>query len=448
MYGKAFKRIGVWMILLAMAMGAVGCGQSDKPREEPTPKDEGPAGYRAACCGEEAFLAVGTGGRIDRILPDKSLATLESGVTVALNGVAYADGRWVAVGNGGTVLLAEGDGGFQKVDAGCGRDLLGVAAFGSAFVAVGRQGTVLTSVNGRDWSAPDFGVDADLISVDSNGETCLAVSREGKVLILDNLSRGRVLDYNQVYQSLGTTFHMRGISCCGKGYLVMGTAMDNDGAPVLFRTDEGEVWTEVNLDLINDVMSGVFFPIRMNAAGPLEDQILVGADDGKLLTLSSCAKCTKLKELTDQSIRALARSSDGYVLMAGDGFWFDVASADALRTYSIKAEQAKADQEAGAAFIVDVRTPEEYADGHIPGAVHIPLDRVADQLERLIPDKTARIIFYCSVGGRSGTALETALELGYTQVYNLGGLENGDWPYEIEIGDQGVFEEKKEAIDP
>ena len=434
---RSAKRILLFLLLLALTAGAVGCG----PSENEPPTTVQTPGYRSVCFGEDTFLAVGTGGRIDRISADKTVTSLQSGVSETLNGVAFGNGRYAAVGDRGTVLVSGGDGGFSAVDPGTKNDLLAVTDFGSAFVAVGRKGTVLTSLDGNTWNPLTTEVTDDFLSVDSNGETCLAVTRAGQVLILKNLSWGEVLDYNKVYENLGTTFHMRAVSCCGQGYLVMGTAMDNEDAPVLFRTSDGEVWTEVPLDTINNTLSGEFFPLRLNAAGVMDDQILVGADGGKLLTLTSCSECTKLKEQTEHDIRALGYTEDGYVLLAGDEFWFDVLSADSLRTYSIKAEQARTDQQENGAYIVDVRSAEEYIAGHIPGAWHIPLDMVADHLERLIPDKDKKIIFYCSVGGRSQTALETAMAAGYTHVYNLGGLDNGDWPYDLEIGADGVFEE-------
>lgn len=438
--GRNTMRILLFFSLMALTVGLIGCQNPDN-KEEDRPRTPEQPGYRSVCFGTDAFIAVGTGGRMDRIAPDKTVTPLQSTGSETLNGVAFADNRWVAVGNGGAVLTAGPDGAFRQVESGTKQDLLAVAGFGSAFVAVGRCGTVLTSVDGTRWSPFPVETDSDFISVDSNGETCLAVTRQGQVLIMKNLSKGDILDYNAVYQDLATTFYMRAISCCGQGYLVMGTAMDDEDVPVLFRTSDGEIWSEIYLDVINNGLGSAFYPLRLNGAAVLDDQILVGAEGGKLLTLTSCAECTKLQEPTDKSIRSLAYTPQGYVLLAGDDFWFDVLSADSVRTYSIKAEQARTDQRESGAYIVDVRTPEEYIDGHIPGALHIPLDRVADQLERLIPNKETKIIFYCAVGGRSQTALETALAAGYSHVYNLGGLEKGDWPYDLAFGEEGVFED-------
>ena len=75
---------------------------------------------------------------------------------------------------------------------------------------------------------------------------------------------------------------------------------------------------------------------------------------------------------------------------------------------------------AGRAQVVDVRTPEEYAAGHIEGAVHMPLERLdaeADQLDRDRP-----IVFYCRAGTRSGMAAEAFANSGWDAHNVAGGL--------------------------
>ena len=303
---RGAKLILLILMLLVLMLGLSGCGALEKAEEEQLGAAAELGSYRSVCFGEQTFVAVGTGGRIDRISVDKMVTSLQSPVSQTLNGVAFANSRYVAVGDSGVIVVSGIDGAFQLIDAVTESDLLSVTEFGKNFVAVGREGTVLASSDGENWDELDVDVTNDFISVDSNGENCIAVTREGQVLVMKSLSQWDVLDYNEVYKDLGTTFHMRAICCCGQGYLVMGTSMDNDDVPVVFKTSDGELWTEIYLDTINNVMSNEFLPIRLNSAGVFEDQILIGADGGKLLTLTSCAECTKLTELTDHNINALA----------------------------------------------------------------------------------------------------------------------------------------------
>ena len=82
------------------------------------------------------------------------------------------------------------------------------------------------------------------------------------------------------------------------------------------------------------------------------------------------------------------------------------------------------------AIAVDVREPDEYAAGHIPGAVPLPLDRIAAEAARRLPDKDARLLVYCRTGRRSEEGCAALQALGYRQVEDLGGLLS--WPYELE----------------
>jgi len=72
--------------------------------------------------------------------------------------------------------------------------------------------------------------------------------------------------------------------------------------------------------------------------------------------------------------------------------------------------------------VVDVRTDAEWKLGHFPLAIHIPLKQVGELLPQRIPDKSARILFYCNSSTRARMAAETAQKGGYTNVRYLVGL--------------------------
>lgn len=84
------------------------------------------------------------------------------------------------------------------------------------------------------------------------------------------------------------------------------------------------------------------------------------------------------------------------------------------------------------AVIADVRTQAEYASGHIPGAVLIPNETIADTMPPQLPDLDATILVYCRSGNRSAQAAKKLIAMGYTDVYDFGGI-NG-WPFEIVTG--------------
>ena len=79
---------------------------------------------------------------------------------------------------------------------------------------------------------------------------------------------------------------------------------------------------------------------------------------------------------------------------------------------------------AGEPIWIDVRSAGEYSEGHVSLAVNIPYEKIAAGIETLTNDKDAPIYVYCRSGRRSGIAKETLENLGYTQVLNLGGLDD------------------------
>lgn len=80
-------------------------------------------------------------------------------------------------------------------------------------------------------------------------------------------------------------------------------------------------------------------------------------------------------------------------------------------------------------IIIDARTTEEFAVGHIENAILIPEYEIAERAENELPDKDALILVYCRSGRRSKIASEELVKLGYTNVKEFGGII--DWPYEV-----------------
>lgn len=79
-------------------------------------------------------------------------------------------------------------------------------------------------------------------------------------------------------------------------------------------------------------------------------------------------------------------------------------------------------------ILLDVRTRAEYDEGHIPGAVCIPNEEINEEVSILLPDTHSEILVYCRSGRRSAEAAQKLVRLGYTRVYDFGGII--DWPYE------------------
>ena len=102
-----------------------------------------------------------------------------------------------------------------------------------------------------------------------------------------------------------------------------------------------------------------------------------------------------------------------------------------VSTYEqITSEQAKTIMDTEKDYvIIDARTEEEFAEGHIENAILIPEYEIAERAEKELPDKEQLILVYCRSGRRSKIASEELVKLGYTNVKEFGGII--DWPYEV-----------------
>ena len=73
------------------------------------------------------------------------------------------------------------------------------------------------------------------------------------------------------------------------------------------------------------------------------------------------------------------------------------------------------------AKVVDVRSPEEFRERHLPGAINLPLGELTNRILAVVPDKGQPVLLHCLSGGRSGMAQRKLRQMGYRNAFNLGG---------------------------
>ena len=110
------------------------------------------------------------------------------------------------------------------------------------------------------------------------------------------------------------------------------------------------------------------------------------------------------------------------------------AQAQREQSYrQIDMDEAIAMMEAESDYIIlDVRTPEEFSEKHIPGAINIANETIGSEEIPELPDKDQLILVYCRSGNRSKQAPEKLVALGYTNIVEFGGIN--DWPGEVVSG--------------
>jgi molybdopterin/thiamine biosynthesis adenylyltransferase/rhodanese-related sulfurtransferase len=104
----------------------------------------------------------------------------------------------------------------------------------------------------------------------------------------------------------------------------------------------------------------------------------------------------------------------------------------------IDATQARERIESGEPVVVDVREQDEWDEGHIAGAIHVPRGHLESRIERLAPDTSRPVVVYCSAGNRSAFAAKTLSELGYEDVVSLAGgftdWKRNGFPVQLQVG--------------
>lgn len=446
---KSLLRLLVPFLLLALLLGCAPAQtpetaptvptqpvQTAEPTTEPTTEPPAPVeelipGYTAVIYTEYGFLAVGTGGRIDMIAEDGTVTALESGTTADLTAV-WTDGTYIFVsGRAGTLLVSRNGKTFAPVKFETDADVCGAVRFDGEFYVATSDGIIYVSADLNTWTiveAYPFGL-THFISVDYG---MAAINAETDVLFtIDGLFWDHQ-NFNEVYEGLYPKYVFTNLIDAGQSFFVLGYERDEPRQYLTMFTETCEVWMLKSFNEIDGVVPELDDFWRLNDLEFCEDQIVAACTEGRLLTIPECSVCNKTYTLQEpKTLTGIALSEGGNVIVVGEDFFFEIIDSTKLRQDHIQAAQARKDVEEKGAVIIDVRNISELEEeGFIPGSLHIPLSEVEQTLYDYVPNPSTELIFYCKAGSRAQSALEIALSLGYSNVYNLGGLK--DWPYEID----------------
>jgi len=425
-----FPVIPALAALLCAPLFLTGCGKAGAAPPQVTP-----GYYQAEYEGETdkgaAFLACGTGGRLDRIFADGTVQNipLAVGGDKLLTSILPGKDITLVGGTAGTLVYSRGGGEFRAATGAGAENITGLARFKDKYYACAYSGKLLTSADGVSWKAGKQLTAKPLIAIAADDTYIMAITYDTDIFVSKDGRDWTLQNYDKAYAGLATELTFLNLVNLNGNFFIMGRSTDDPNIPnVMFSFSGGEVWSSVVLDKINNRPPDDFYPMTVYSVCSYQGQTMAACDGGRILTITECNTCNKIAEISKAAFRDIASGGD-VMLAAGDNFEYKVLDAKGLRQDKISPEQALADIQAGA-VIIDVRTDKEYNSGHIPGALHIPVDEIESRLPAEFPERTAELIFYCASGVRSQTALETAQKLGYQDVYNLGGISS--WPYDIE----------------
>ncbi len=390
-------------------------------------------GYLSAQATQEGFLACGTGGRLDFISADGKSSPLESGTTEDLLCV-FAQGSLVMVsGAKGTLLVSEDSGqSFRAMDLGTQKDLNGAVSFKNTHFAAGEDGLIYRQKAGV-WEALQMEAENEIISLITINDYIVAITAQTDVYISADGEHWEYQNFNEVYAGLYPTYVFTKAVGAGESFFVLGYETENSSQPVIMYTEDGETWLQELIGKVNDEYPSDEMDLIVNDVCFTEGKIIGAQDGGKVLCLVDCFVCHEQKQLSAKyDLKATAARQEG-VLLCGENFYTHVTSSVQIRQDKIDPQQAYDDFTYGNALVIDVRDASELAQsGYIKGSLNIPLAKLAEGLREAAPSFDRELIFYCGSGMRAQRATEQAVELGYMNAYNLGGLTDlSDGPFEI-----------------
>lgn len=370
------------------------------------------AAYLSACAYKDGFLLAGDGGRLDFVNASGEPTTVNSGTDRPLYAVCKCSDGAIAAGEDGTLIFVS-DGGAKPLCTGITSDLICACEFRGVVVVGGADGKIYSVTRGGDVKVVYSGT-GSVTCIASNGERCIGVTSDGKAVISENADAWTVFPYGEYY---GASAEFDGIASVDTGFFAYGRENGNTFA---VTTQLGGVWTKRDLNVYGSGRTVDVGEASITCAVSCGMQTVAGLSDGRALVMPECPKCNILRNVSKHKIYAAAVNG-GKVIFAGEEYFYKTVDFDILRQQKIRLEKALEMADAGA-VIIDVRDEDEYAVSRIEQSINIPLYALEDALHDYFPDKTSPMIFCCRSGAKSRAACSISKAMGYTEIYDLGGI--------------------------
>lgn len=375
--------------------------------------------YLSACAYKNGFLLAGDGGRLDFVNASGEMTSINTGTDRTLHAVCKCSDGAVAAGACGTLIFV-GENGAVPINTGITSDLICACEFRGVVIVGGADGKIFAVTRGGDVKEVYSGT-GSVTGVASNDERCIGVTSDGKAVISENADDWTEFPYSEYY---GAAAEFDGITSVDAGFFAYGR---EDGRTFTVTTQLGGVWTKRDLNVYGSGRTVDVGEASITCAVSCGMQIVAALSDGRALVMPECPKCNILRNISNHKIYAAAVNGES-VIFAGEEYFYKTVDFDILRQQKIRLEKALEMADAGA-VIIDVRDEYEYAVSRIEKSINIPLYTLEDALHDYFPDKTSPIIFCCRSGAKSRAACSISKAMGYTEIYDLGGIaeitENG-----------------------
>ena len=279
-----------------------------------------------------AFLACGTGGRLDRIFEDGTLENIPIPVAGKdLTKVLIDQNTILVCGGSGAMAYCRIGEDFVTSKGTGNEHIMDLVQFNGKYYACTDSGKILTSADGMKWKTGVQLTNKPVIAVVANDASIMAITGDTDIFSSTDGQNWDSRNYNKIYDGFAEKLSFRSLACIGDSFFVLGYPPENPDVPtVMFTYDDGESWMNVVSTKINDEPPSVFYPLTVNALCSFGDVMLAACDRGRVLTFTECPSCNTVKEVSKADLRCIAVSGNDVVFVAGDNFEFAVLTADDL----------------------------------------------------------------------------------------------------------------------
>lgn len=280
-----------------------------------------------------AFLACGTGGRLDRIFEDGTLENIPLPVGERNLTNLLIDESITLVGGLSGALVYSHDGKEFKPSIGAEKEsILGLAEYKDKYYACTFGGNILSSADGITWETGERFTRKPLIAIATDGTYIMAITNDTDIFKSEDGVNWEQQNYNEAYEGLVEEQSFINMVNLNGFIYILGKSIENPDAPsVMFTVDGGENWMYTASHMLNDRSPDEFYPLTVYSLRVFGENMLAACDRGRVLTFTDCPSCNRIMETSNTTDLRCIAVNDSNVLVAGDDFGFAVLTANDLQ---------------------------------------------------------------------------------------------------------------------
>lgn len=280
------------------------------------------AGYTGITYSDSSFVAVGSDGRIDRISLAGKITHSEKISNEGFNCILALDSQIFVAGNRGAIMVSSDKGPFIKINSGTVNNINSLTLFQGKVVAGTDAGELLIGINDTTFNKITLNVKGNIVSVSAGESACYGATDQGEIISSSDGVDWNVFDFNSVYS--GFYKPCRFTKILAAKYNIAVTGIYEDGSPVLMFSTQGNVWTERTLNYndiqaaqvpLSDAPNDIFYDSQ-------RDLFYLACNNGKIMSIPSCAHCNKAAILTSENLTTLWCKGD-ILMVAGTNFYIE-----------------------------------------------------------------------------------------------------------------------------